>query len=175
MSAAPLKTFRGEMVDVGGRRLRVVTAGPAGERPTIVLEHGAFGCAADWAVVQEKLAAKGLRSIAYDRAGLGHSDPGPRPRDGRAIVDDLTALLRDLNAARAVTLVLATHDLNLAASVCSRLVLLRQGRVLAQGPTAEVLTPANVQALYDVDADVTFHPGAGHLMVTPLRRHGAQA
>ncbi len=87
----------------------------------------------------------------------------------------LAALLRDLNASRAVTLVLATHDLNLAASVCSRLVLLREGRVLAQGPTTEVLTPANVQALYDVDADVTFHPGAGHLMVTPLRRHGAQA
>ncbi len=105
MSAAPLKTFRGEMVDVGGRRLRVVTAGPAGERPTIVLEHGAFGCAADWAVVQEKLAAKGLRSIAYDRAGLGHSDPGPRPRDGRAIVDDLTALLRELGETGPLVLV----------------------------------------------------------------------
>jgi len=82
------------MVDVGGRRLRIVRAGPPGPRPTIVLEHGAFGCAADWAVVQERLAAKGLHSIAYDRAGLGHSDPGPRPRDGRALNADLAALLR---------------------------------------------------------------------------------
>ena len=33
-------------LDVGGRRLRVVRAGPLSVRPTIVLEHGAFGCAA---------------------------------------------------------------------------------------------------------------------------------
>ncbi|MBI1198816.1 MAG: alpha/beta fold hydrolase [Phenylobacterium sp.] len=95
MSRSPV--FRGERVDIGGRRLRVVRAGPAAAQgPLVVCEHGAFGCAADWAVVQEKLAAKGLRSLAYDRAGLGHSDPGPEPRDGRAINDDLEALLRAL-------------------------------------------------------------------------------
>lgn len=93
------------MVDVGGRRLRVVRAGPASDRPTIVLEHGAFGCASDWAVVQERLAAKGLASIAYDRAGLGHSEPGPRPRDGHAIVSDLAALLRALGETAPVVLV----------------------------------------------------------------------
>src|ERR1700744_3591098 len=100
---------RGEMVDVGGRRLRVVRAGPKGERPTIVLEHGAFGCASDWAVVQERLAAKGLASLAYDRAGLGHSEPGPKPRDGRAIVSDLAAVLRELNERGPI--VLAGHSM----------------------------------------------------------------
>ncbi|HEX2801048.1 MAG TPA: alpha/beta fold hydrolase [Phenylobacterium sp.] len=75
------------------------------DRPTIVLEHGAFGCAADWAEVQARLAARGLRSIAYDRAGLGHSDPGPKPRDGRAIVADLAALLRGLDEEGPVVLV----------------------------------------------------------------------
>ncbi|HET6969486.1 MAG TPA: alpha/beta fold hydrolase, partial [Phenylobacterium sp.] len=98
--------YRGERVDVGGRRLRVVRAGPAvSDRPLVVCEHGAFGCAADWAVVQEKLAARGLRSLAYDRAGLGHSDPGPQPRDGRAIVADLASLLRALDERRRVVLV----------------------------------------------------------------------
>lgn len=89
-------TLRGERIDIGGRTLRAVRAGPAGDRPLVVCEHGAFGCASDWAVVQEKLSAKGLRSLAYDRAGLGHSDPGPAPRDGRAINDDLDALLAAL-------------------------------------------------------------------------------
>ncbi len=42
--------------------------------------------------------------------------------------------------------------------------------MLAAGPTAEVLTKESVRALYDVEADVTFHPGAGHLTVVPLRR-----
>ena len=55
---------RGVFADIGGRRLRVVRAGPINDRPTIVLEHGAFGCASDWAVVQAKLAAMGLASIA---------------------------------------------------------------------------------------------------------------
>jgi pimeloyl-ACP methyl ester carboxylesterase len=91
--------YRGTRIDIGGRALRVVRAGPdaaARKGPLVVCEHGAFGCAADWAVVQEKLAAKGLASLAYDRAGLGHSDPGPEPRDGRAINDDLEALLDKL-------------------------------------------------------------------------------
>lgn len=89
--------MRGELVDIGGRRLRIVRAGPPEARPLVVLEHGAFGSAADWSVVQARLAATGFRSLAYDRAGLGYSDPGPRPRDGHAIVADLTGLLRVLD------------------------------------------------------------------------------
>ena len=109
MSVAPSKaeraSHRGELVDVGGRRLRIVRAGRPSARPTIVLEHGAFGCASDWAVVQARLAAKGLASVAYDRAGLGHSEPGPKPRDGQAIVADLAALLRALDEAGPFVLV----------------------------------------------------------------------
>jgi pimeloyl-ACP methyl ester carboxylesterase len=84
------------MIDLGGRRLHVVRAGLRGDAPTIVLEHGAFGCGSDWAEVQARLAAKGLHSIAYDRAGIGHSDPGPRPRDAAAINADLAEMLRAL-------------------------------------------------------------------------------
>lgn len=97
--------YRGDRIDIGGRSLRVVRAGPASGGPLVVCEHGAFGCAADWAVVQEKLSARGLRSLAYDRAGLGHSDPGPEPRDGRAINDDLEALLAALGETGPILLV----------------------------------------------------------------------
>jgi iron complex transport system ATP-binding protein len=83
---------------------------------------------------------------------------------------EVAALLGRLSKERQVTMVLATHDLNLAASLCDRLVLLRDGRVLAQGPTADVLTGAMVQRLYDVDADVQFHARAGHLTVVPVSR-----
>jgi iron complex transport system ATP-binding protein len=83
---------------------------------------------------------------------------------------EVASLLSRLNRERGVTMVLATHDLNLAASLCDSLVLLRSGRVLAQGPTSDVLTGAVVQQLYDVEADVRFHEGAGHLTVVPLRR-----
>jgi pimeloyl-ACP methyl ester carboxylesterase len=86
---------RGRFVEVEpGRRLRAVAEGPArSARPLVVLEAGSFGFSADWAAVQARLASEGLRSIAYDRAGLGHSDPGPAPRDSAAIAGDLRALL----------------------------------------------------------------------------------
>src|SRR5690606_37432611 len=97
MTSQGFHPSRGRLVDIGGRRLRANLAGPASARPLVVLEAGSFGCAADWAVVQERLAAKGLRSLAYDRAGLGFSDPGPSPRDGRAVSSDLEALLAALD------------------------------------------------------------------------------
>lgn len=86
------------MVDIGGRRLRLVAAGPeagsaAADTPTVLLEAGAFGFSADWGVVQARLADLNIRSLAYDRAGLGLSDPGSDPRDGEAILTDLERLL----------------------------------------------------------------------------------
>lgn len=83
---------------------------------------------------------------------------------------EVAALLRRLNRDRGVTMVLATHDLNLAASLCDRLILMRQGRVVAEGPTRDVLTAASIRRIYDVEADVSFHGSAGHVTVTPLRR-----
>jgi ABC-type cobalamin/Fe3+-siderophores transport system ATPase subunit len=83
---------------------------------------------------------------------------------------EVAALLTQLNAERGVTLLLATHDLNLAASVCDRLVLMREGRVVAQGATSDVLTAARVREIYGVVADVRYHDRAKHLTVTPVSR-----
>lgn len=131
--------YRGERIDIGGRALRVVRAGPAASAaPLIVCEHGAFGCAADWAVVQEKLAQKGLRSLAYDRAGLGHSDAGPEPRDGRAINDDLEVLLDRLEEAGPV--LLAGHSMG---GLMVRLFALeRDRRPIAGLVLVDAVTPA---------------------------------
>jgi len=83
---------------------------------------------------------------------------------------EVMAVLKRLNAERGTTLVVSTHDLNLAASLCEHVVLLKSGRVLAHGATADTLTADNLRALYDVDADVQFHERAGHLTVVPLAR-----
>jgi iron complex transport system ATP-binding protein len=83
---------------------------------------------------------------------------------------EIAALLSRLNRDRGTTMVVSTHDLNLAATLCTELVLLKAGHVIAQGPTNAVLTPAYVRDLYGVIADVTTHPRAGHLTVVPLGR-----
>ena len=66
---------RGELIQIDGRRLHVVRAGPAASRPVVLLEAGSFGFSADWAAVQARLAVLGTPSIAYDRAGMALSDP----------------------------------------------------------------------------------------------------
>jgi len=83
---------------------------------------------------------------------------------------EIASMLRRLSRDRGTTMVVCTHDLNFAATLCQRVVLLQHGRVLAQGPTAETLTAANIRAAYGVDADVHFHPRAGHLTVVPIGR-----
>jgi iron complex transport system ATP-binding protein len=85
---------------------------------------------------------------------------------------EVATTLQRLNRDHRVTMAISTHDLNLAASMCRELVLMRDGRVIAVGPTDQVLTPERVSQLYDVEADVHRHAASGHLTVTPLRRLG---
>jgi iron complex transport system ATP-binding protein len=83
---------------------------------------------------------------------------------------EIAALLRALNADRRTTMIVSTHDLNLAAALCERIVLLKDGEVLAHGATGDTLTAENIRRLYDVHADVQFHARAGHLTVVPIGR-----
>ncbi|MDQ3169944.1 MAG: ABC transporter ATP-binding protein [Acidobacteriota bacterium] len=83
---------------------------------------------------------------------------------------EIAALLGELNRARALTMVISTHDLAFASAVCHELVLLRAGRVIASGSVDDVLTAANVRALYDVEADVHRDAASGRVVVVP-RRH----
>ncbi len=69
-----------------------------------------------------------------------------------------------------MAIAVSTHDLNFAAGLCRTLVLLKNGEVLAAGPTEEVLTPAGIRALYGVEADVSRHAATGRLVVVPIRR-----
>ena len=59
--------------------------------------------------------------------------------------------------------------LGLAGTLCDSLMLIRDGVVIANGPTDEVLTADNVRQVYGVEVDVIRHP-SGHRVVVPVRR-----
>ena len=71
-----------------------------------------------------------------------------------------------------VTVLLVTHNLNLAARYADRLVLLHEGRVAADGPPATVLTRDIVERVYGWPVTIAPHPGpgpdAGAPQVVPL-------
>ena len=83
---------------------------------------------------------------------------------------EIADMLRDLNTRSGVTLVVSTHDLQLASRLCQDLVLLRDGQVIDAGPTDTILTDDNVRALYDVNVSIETHPTAGQVMIVPIGR-----
>lgn len=73
-----------------GRRLNLYCLGSGA--PTVLMDGGLAESTLAWAKVQPAI-ARTTRVCAYDRAGVGFSDPGPFPRDARRIVADLEALV----------------------------------------------------------------------------------
>ncbi|WP_327121521.1 ABC transporter ATP-binding protein [Streptomyces sp. NBC_01341] len=125
----------------------------------------------DEAAVRESLARTGLA----DRAGQSwHTLSGgerQRVQIARALAQQPRELLLDeptnhldiqhqlellsLVAALPVTAVIALHDLNLAAMFCDRITVMKDGRVVAGGTPAEVITEELIADVYRVRAVVT--------------------
>jgi len=84
----------GQLVDVGGYKLHINCMGQGS--PTVILESGLANPSSIWGWVQPEV-AHATRVCAYDRAGVGWSDPGPEPRDGLQIARDLHTLLGKAN------------------------------------------------------------------------------
>ena len=80
----------GQLVDIGGYRLHLWCMGAGA--PAVVLESGLGGGAFTWPQVQKETATF-TRVCAYDRAGLGYSDPSPGPRTSGRIAQELSQLI----------------------------------------------------------------------------------
>ena len=86
------------MVDVGGHKLNVRVNGAAKPgAPTIIFESGLGSPLAAWNGVNVTV-ADSSRTIAYERAGIGASEPGKEPPTVKHIAAELHALLSKLDA-----------------------------------------------------------------------------
>jgi pimeloyl-ACP methyl ester carboxylesterase len=80
-----------QLVDIGGRRLNLYCSGSG--PVTVIFDSPSGDAGWSWSRVQPKMAQR-TRACVYDRAGLGFSDPSPRPGTSGNAVDDLHRLLK---------------------------------------------------------------------------------
>ncbi|WP_326553521.1 ABC transporter ATP-binding protein [Micromonospora sp. NBC_01813] len=81
---------------------------------------------------------------------------------------DVLELVDRLHRERGRTVVMVLHDLNLAARYARHLVAMKDGRVLASGAPAQVLTPELVEEVFDLRVMVIDDPASGTPLVVPL-------
>lgn len=81
---------------------------------------------------------------------------------------DVLRLVRRINATQGSTIVMVLHDLSLAARYSDRLVVLHEGRVLADGEPWDVLTPDVLAEAFGLSALVISDPASGRPLVVPL-------
>jgi iron complex transport system ATP-binding protein len=84
---------------------------------------------------------------------------------------EILDLIRDLAEQQGTALGVVLHDLDHAAAVADRVVLLHQGRVSAAGTPADVLTAEHLSAVYGLPIVATRDPETGLVRVEPQGRH----
>jgi len=74
---------------------------------------------------------------------------------------DFLDLVLTLHRDKGLTLVMASHDMNMAAEFCDRLILLQNGKIFKTGAPPEVITQENIERVYGCDVWIDRHPVSG--------------
>ncbi|MFD3540100.1 ABC transporter ATP-binding protein [Streptomyces sp. NPDC058662] len=84
---------------------------------------------------------------------------------------ELLDLVRDLADDHGIAVGVVLHDLDQAAAVADRIVLLHAGRVIAEGAPEDVLTAARLTDTYGIRVEVDEDPLTGRLRTRAMGRH----
>jgi len=83
---------------------------------------------------------------------------------------DFLDLILNLNHVKGLTIVMASHDLNIASEYCDRLILLREGRIYKIGSPREVITWENIEEVYGCKVWVDENPISKVPRITLLKK-----
>ena len=83
---------------------------------------------------------------------------------------DFLELILHLNQERGLTIVMASHDINIASEFCDRLILLQQGRIYKMGPPQEVVIKDSIERVYGCEIWVDQHPVSKMPRISLLRK-----
>ena len=79
-------------------------------------------------------------------------------------------IVADTQRKRQGSVIIAMHDLSLAAQYCDRLIMLAEGVVHADGSPVDVLKPEIISRAYDTEVIVMRHPTTGSPVVVGVRK-----
>ena len=79
-------------------------------------------------------------------------------------------LILALNREKGLTILMASHDLNLASEFCDRLILLQNGEIFKMGSPQEVITRENIERVYGCGVWVDQNPVSGMPRITLLKK-----
>jgi len=79
-------------------------------------------------------------------------------------------LILSLNRERGLTIVMASHDLNIASEFCDRLILLHEGGIYKAGTPEEVVTEENIKTVYGCGVWVDKNPISGMPRINLLKK-----
>jgi iron complex transport system ATP-binding protein len=89
---------------------------------------------------------------------------------------EVTGLLKELSESKGLSVIMVSHELNIAAKYSDRVILLHQGKVFRTGTPWEVITAENIRTVYEVDADVIDHDGRPCVLLNnPVRGRRCRA
>ena len=88
---------------------------------------------------------------------------------------DVMDLLIDLNVSRGATIVVVLHDLNQAARYADYLIVMKAGRVYAEGEPRNVMTSRTIKDVFELENQVITDPVSGTPLCIPLGRHKLEA
>jgi iron complex transport system ATP-binding protein len=83
---------------------------------------------------------------------------------------DFLDLILTLNRERGLTIIMASHDMNMASEFCDRLILLQRGRIYKTGPPEEVITRENIEGVYGCEVWIDQHPISGMPRISLMKK-----
>ena len=168
---------RGYATLSGGQRQRVAVARALAQQPGLLLldePTNHLDVAAQLSLLAFVRDLGRVSSTAV-RCGESGACDGKAEEESRssAAADDRQRRQRACRACRSVrrysthalTAVAALHDLNLAATFCAHVLVLRDGRLVAAGPPRDVLHPDLLADVFGVRARVLTHPDTGRPVI----------
>jgi iron complex transport system ATP-binding protein len=77
------------------------------------------------------------------------------------------SILRKLREEKEITILTVTHDINLAIQFCQRILVLKKGQMIVDGPVNQVIEKKLLEDIYETEIDILYQPDSQSPVILP--------